>query len=87
MGYTTAVLATLRRSRQIDHHSCLRVSSFVHSRGPCTTRSFHSCPRNCQQHKHPAAHTLDPRLSQFGRVIRDEHSIIRDDYGQSYVYA
>lgn len=82
MGYATAALATLRRGRQINRHSFLQVSGFVHFRGPCTTaRSFHACQRNHQQHKHPVAHALDPRLSQFGRVIKNEHSVIRDDYG------
>lgn len=85
MGCATVALATPKRGSVINCYSFIQASSFAHFRGPCFTRSFHACQRKYQQHKHPAAHALDPRLSQFGRVIENEHSAIRDDYGRSSV--
>lgn len=38
-------------------------------------RTFHATSRN-------PSPTLEPRLEDHGRVIRDEYSVIRDKYGK-----
>jgi triacylglycerol lipase len=47
-------------------------------------RSFHSLPCRSNSHKHTGPYTLDPRLEDLGKVIRDEYAVIRDHYGTCY---
>lgn len=79
MGNTVKTLAAFQSARQRSCHRVIPLNHFKFSR-----RSFHVGPRKCQRHKHPEAHALDPRLEQFGRVIQNEYSVIRENYGQLF---
>ena len=78
-------LTTSQSAREACCYTITRLNSFTHFRRPSTTRSFHAGSRKCQQQKHPEAHALDPRLEQFGYVIQDEYSVIRENYGQLFL--
>lgn len=83
MSYATTIANVVRYTKLAYCNSgnqFHRLNSLSHS--ITTHRSFHACSRRCHPHKHPAAHTLDPRLEDMGNVIRDEYAIIRDNYGQ-----
>lgn len=55
-------LLNCKFSFQTYHPNCSR---------SITTRGFHAFSRRCHSHKHPGAHTLDPRLAGLGDVIRE----------------
>lgn len=78
MGYAAA-LNTAKGVRPVNCNITLQSQRvrFPHSK----TRSFHAYSRKCHPPKHPGAYALDPRLEGLGKVIQNEYSVIRDDYG------
>lgn len=74
-----AALSTVKGVKSINYNITIQFqrAKFPHS----ITRSFHASSRKCHPPKHPGAHILDPRLEGLGKVIQNEYSVIRDDYG------
>ncbi|CAG8366349.1 unnamed protein product [Penicillium salamii] len=69
MNHAIAISITLRRGVTAFHH----FPSFVCHAGH---RAYHATPQGSRP-------SLEPRLEDHGRVIHDEYSIIRDQYGIS----